>query len=484
MVGHVNLIWNTILFFDFYATESKNRKEKDNYQRKFSSHVITNIGILKMKKIYIFDTSVLLTDACCIFNFKNNDIIIPLKVLDEIDGKKKRQDAVGSNARTVIRALDRLREKGPLTKGVRLSKGKGRLIVRGHDLSALPPEWDSSAPDNMIISTAIAAQGSEPKRKVILVTRDINMRVKCDSVGIATEDYAKEKVIKDSTKLYTGTSEVLVDEQDIDSLYNGNEVFLDEDKHKFYPNQFLMLISNQNDKKTALAMFQENNKPLKRIKEFKKKVKVQNIKPKNKEQMYALNLLMDVDVPIVSLIGKAGSGKTLIALAAGLEQVMVTQEYSKLIVTKPVIPVGKEIGFLPGTLEDKMAPWLAPIRDNLEYLSHENGFPMEQYMQDGTIEMEALTYIRGRSIANAFMIIDEAQNLTTHELKTILTRVGAGTKIVLTGDIEQIDNLYIDETSNGLTCAVERFKEYKLAGHVTLQRGERSAVASLSAKSL
>jgi PhoH-like ATPase len=212
---------------------------------------------------------------------------------------------------------------------------------------------------------------------------------------------------------------------------------------------------------------------------------VWGIDARNKEQSFALELLMDPDVEVVSLIGQAGSGKTLLAVAAGLEQVLGDDnEYKKLIVSRPIQPLGKDIGFLPGTLEEKMDPWLMPIKDNLEFLLGNDRDTVKMYFEKGVIEIEAITYIRGRSITNAFIIIDEAQNLTRHELKTILTRVGEGTKIILTGDIEQIDNIYIDETSNGLTYAVEKFKEYDISGHITLQKGERSKVATLAAKIL
>ena len=243
-----------------------------------------------------------------------------------------------------------------------------------------------------------------------------------------------------------------------------------------------MLVSNSNDKKTALARFFSYNDPL--VKMYKMD-NVWGIDARNKEQSFALELLMDPDVEVVSLIGQAGSGKTLLAVAAGLEQVLGDDsEYKKLIVSRPIQPLGKDIGFLPGTLEEKMDPWLMPIKDNLEFLLGNDRDTVKMYFEKGVIEIEAITYIRGRSITNAFIIIDEAQNLTRHELKTILTRVGEGTKIILTGDIEQIDNIYIDETSNGLTYAVEKFKEYDISGHITLQKGERSKVATLAAKIL
>ncbi len=244
-----------------------------------------------------------------------------------------------------------------------------------------------------------------------------------------------------------------------------------------------MLISNQNEKKTALGKFESYEKPLKLLNPGNKK-RLWGLKPRNKEQIFAMDLLEDPKINVITLVGKAGCGKTLMAIAAGLSQVVEKETYSRLVVSRPIQPMGRDIGFLPGTMEEKMSPWVAPIRDNLEYLMANDKATLESYMDRGKIEVEALTYIRGRSIANAFIIIDEAQNLTAHELKTILTRVGEGTKIILTGDVEQIDNVYLDETSNGLTHAVEKFKSFDVSGHVTLLRGERSKVATIASKIL
>jgi PhoH-like ATPase len=244
-----------------------------------------------------------------------------------------------------------------------------------------------------------------------------------------------------------------------------------------------MLVSSSNEKKTALARFISYTLPLKKVNEFKKGI--WGVAPRNKEQAYALNLLLDPTVPIVTLVGRAGSGKTLCAIAAGLQQALNPDPiYDRLIVSRPIQPMGKDIGYLPGTLEEKMTPWLAPIQDNLRYLMGNDKTALDLSLRDGIIEIEALTYIRGRSIANSFIIIDEAQNLSIHELKTIITRVGENTKIVLTGDIEQIDNVYVDETSSGLTYAVEKFKAHEISGHITLKKGERSKVATLAAKIL
>ena len=437
------------------------------------------------KKIYVLDTSVCLSDSESIYNFGNNDIVLPLKVLEEIDKHKKRQDGVGTNARRIIRTLDSLREKKSLQSGVRIDRGKGILRVVDHAVGQLSPHLDPSIADHMIISSALAEKEANPRRKVVMVSRDINMRVICDSVGLLTEDYNEVKVIKSQSELYTGFTSVLVDDQFIDQFYDGMKVFLD-DVEGICPNEYVMLVSNSNEKKTALCRFLNDKEPLLKINPIKEAI--WGVKARNKEQAFSFDLLMDPEVSIVTLVGKAGSGKTLCAVAAGLKQIMEGKKskdplYKKLVVSRPVQPMGKDIGFLPGTMEDKMAPWLAPIQDNLKFLMGDQA-TLEMYMDKGMIEMEALTYIRGRSIANAFIIIDEAQNLSVHEIKTILTRVGEGTKIVLTGDIEQIDNVYIDETSNGLVHAVEKFKDYEIAGHVSLLKGERSKVATIAANVL
>lgn len=423
-----------------------------------------------------------LTNASSINSFGNNDIIIPLKILDEIDKHKKRQDSVGAHARETIRKLDFFRSKGNLAKGVRMGKGLGIVKVRSYNPLILPDDLDLEDSDNQILATALSEQEAIPRRKVIVVSRDINMRVKCDALGLQSEDYYAEQVLESSEGLYSGRAEILVDEQVIDNFYSDEEVFLDEAEN-LYPNQFVMLISNSNDKKTALAKFKNKLLPLQKI--MKSSRATWGTNPRNKEQQFAVDLLMDDSIPVVSLVGKAGSGKTLLALAAGLEQTFGSDsKYKKIVVTKPVEPVGKDIGFLPGTMEDKMLPWLAPIQDNLQFLMGDDKTTLELYMEKGKIEVEAMTFIRGRSICNAFIVIDEVQNMTQHEIKTVLTRVGENTKIVLTGDIEQIDNMYIDETNNGLSYVVERLKDEQITGHITLLRGERSPVATIAATKL
>jgi PhoH-like ATPase len=437
------------------------------------------------KKTYLLDTSVYLTDASALYAYGTNDILIPLKVLEELDKHKKRQDGVGTNARKIIRIFDGLRARGNLNKGVRIRKGKGLAFAKTFDPEDLPISFDREDPDNHIIGTALTELKNFPKRKVIVVSRDINMRVKCDAIGVPSEDYNARQIVRESSEIFSGLVSYLADDQLIDQFYDKEDIILEKDSGRFFPNQFVMLVSSTSEKKTALCRFISYGLPLKPVQTFRSGI--WGVNPRNKEQSFALDLLLDPNVQVVSLIGKAGSGKTLMAVAAGLHQVMEdpkTAIYRRLVISRPVQPMGRDIGFLPGTLQEKMAPWLAPIQDNLQFLMGNDKVTLDMYIESGTIELEALTYIRGRSIANAYIIIDEAQNLSSHEMKTILTRVGEGTKIILTGDIEQIDNVYVDETTNGLTHVVERFKDQPVAGHVTLLKGERSKVATIAAEVL
>lgn len=445
------------------------------------------------KNTYVLDTSVYLTSAEAIFEYANHDIVVPMKVLEEIDKHKNRQDSVGHQARKIIRILDELRGNGRLQKGVRLGKGKGIVRVVSSETSLLPDDLDPKVPDHKIISTAIKVVGEVPEnRKVIMVTRDVNMRVICDSIGLRSETYDPEKAVSDKEQLYSGYAEVLVDEEFIDHFYNdksGHHYHLpddlkDSESLELYPNQFLMLIARGKEKKTALVRLHKNGEISRVHGRTSRKDSVSGLLTRNREQSFAMDLLMDDSVKVITLVGRAGSGKTICAIAAGLQQTVEQEKFKRLVVSRPVQPMGKDIGFLPGDINEKMLPWLTPIQDNLQFLLGNDKIVLEEYMSKGIIEIEALTYIRGRSIADAFIIIDEAQNLTMHELKTIITRVGENTKIILTGDIEQIDNAHISDLTNGLTHAVEKFKCSELAGHVTLVKGERSAVASLAAKVL
>ncbi len=445
------------------------------------------------KKNFIIDTSVFLSDANCIYKLQNNDVFIPLKVLEEIDLHKKRQDTVGHHARQAIRIFDSLRGAGSLSKGVRIDKGLGMLrVIKASEiaLSELPRDLTHKMSDHLILATALTVKSEYPKRKTVVISRDINMRVIADSLGLLTEDYNNSQVVENTDKIYEGFTQLLVDEELINQFYLGDPVYLDEDVVsqqgiKLHWNEFVMLVSSSNEKKTALSRFSDYIKPLRHIRDLKNEL-MWGILARNHEQSFAFDLLFDDDIPLVSLIGKAGSGKTLMAIAAALEQGLGGKgdQYRRIIISRPVQPLGKDIGFLPGTLEEKMLPWLKPIQDNIRHLMGDDRTMLEAYVEKGKIEVEALTYIRGRSISNAFVIIDEAQNLTAHEVKTIITRIGENTKIVLTGDIEQIDNVYTNETSNGLTYAVEKFKESELAGHITFRKGARSKLATAAAELL
>jgi PhoH-like ATPase len=442
------------------------------------------------ERLYVIDTSVCLTDSSCIYHYGDNDIIIPMKVLEEIDNHKKRQDSVGVNARNIIRDFDSLREKGSLQEGVSLGDLRGTLKVARVSLDSVPPDFNKNEPDHIIITTALEHRDNHPDKEVILVSRDINMRVIADSLGLQSEDYVENKVIKIRSELYTGYKKILVSDEEINYLYKDSHIPLAEEEmeeNNFNINDSVMLVSECSEKKTALCRYRKG--VYEKIPDYNKRG-VWGVKPRNKEQVFALDLLMDATIPLVTLVGKAGSGKTLLAIAAGISQTISDPFsgsdplYNKIVVSRPIQPLGKDIGYLPGTMEEKMHPWLMPLQDNLQFLLGNDKATLEEYMEKGIIEIEALTYIRGRSISNAYIIIDEAQNLSLHEIKTILTRVGENTKIVLTGDIEQIDNVYVDETSNGLVHAVENFKEYDLSGHITLQKGERSSLATLASKIL
>ena len=445
------------------------------------------------KKNLIIDTNVFLSDSECFEKFENNDLFVPIKVLEELDKHKTRQDSVGFHARQSIKRFDALRASGSLSKGVRLGKGLGVLrFVKAEELAMeeLPQGLSHKSSDNLILAAALAIKGQHPKRKTIVVSQDVNMRVIADALGLLTEDYISSQVVSSRDVIYQGFVKFLVDDFMVEEFYDKQDVWLyEEDAAEqgivLYPNQYVMLVSVENEKKTAIARFVNWNTPVKPLVR-RDDTFSWGVSPRNKEQKCGMDLLMDDDIPFVSLIGRAGSGKTLMAMAAGLEQVLGLEKgrYNRIIVSRPVQPLGKDIGFLPGTMEEKMAPWMKPIFDNMQFIMGSDRTMLDMYLEKGVIEIDAITYIRGRSISDAYLIIDEAQNLTAHEVKTILTRVGENTKIVLTGDIEQIDNVYTNETSNGLTYAIEKFKESTLSGHITFKKGERSKLATEASKLL
>ncbi|HWV98334.1 MAG TPA: PhoH family protein [Candidatus Acidoferrum sp.] len=438
-----------------------------------------------MKKNYILDTNVLLHDPNSLLKFEDNNVLLPIEVIEEIDRFKRESTELGQNARMVSRMLDGFRGAGQLSEGVPLPNG-GHLRIafqkagparNGHAV------FGTDSVDNRILSLAFSIKKTQPKAHTILVSKDINLRIKADALGLMAEDYENDRVLlKD---LYTGMIEMSASPERIAAFRANGELELNGGQ-QYFPNEFCTLVDETNPKRTALAKVDATGKRLVPIIDCREGV--WGIRPRNREQHFAFDALLDDQVKLVTLMGKAGTGKTLLAMAAGLKRTVLDREFRRLVVARPTISMGKELGFLPGSLEEKLAPWMQPIHDALEMLSdlnmgHEHRRSGD-LMRSGSIVVEALSYIRGRSIAGQFMIIDEAQNLTPLEAKTIITRVGHGTKIILTGDPYQIDNPYVDSSSNGFNYVVSRFRTEPVAAHIELQKGERSELAELAANIL
>lgn len=435
-------------------------------------------------KNYILDTNVLLHDPNSLLAFKGNNVLIPIEVLEEIDRFKRESTELGQNARAVSRTLDALRIRGHLNKGVKLDNG-GILRIVFHDKEesngALP--FGNNSVDNRIISQSVAIQKRETKNPAILVTKDINLRIKADSLGLPAEDYETDRVLL--TELYTGMLELMISPEKMSKFRVEGELELNG-HGTYFPNEYCTLTEETNPKRTALTKVDPTGTKLIPILDCREGV--WGIKPRNREQHFAFDALLDDRVKLVTLMGKAGTGKTLMAMAAGLKRTVMDREYRRLVVARPTVSMGRELGFLPGSLEEKLAPWMQPIHDALELLSDLNmGSDHRRsadLMRSGTIVVEALSYIRGRSIAHQFIVIDEAQNLTPLEVKTIITRVGQGTKIIFTGDPYQIDNPYVDSSSNGFNYIISKFRDQAIAAHIELQKGERSELAELAANIL
>ena len=437
-------------------------------------------------KYYILDTNVVLHDPQAIFKFDDNVVILPLTVIEEIDRFKKDQSETGRNARHISRLIDGFRAQAKLVEGVALEHG-GTLkvaIYRQEFMQKLPPELRVDRGDNRILAVAKDLMESIPDGKVVLVSKDINLRIKADTMGMRAEDFQNDKVSVD--ELYSGTAEHFVSKELVDQFYEQGSIDVNAD---FYANQGVTLVDETNPSHTALGRYIDARQKIVPLIKFPKDG-VWGIHPRNREQQFAFDLLLNDDIQLVSLVGKAGTGKTLLAIAAGLLKSADDGTYNRLLISRPVFPMGRDLGFLPGDIEEKLAPWMQPIFDNVELLlsSHDEGGKRKRGYRElidlGLMEIEPLTYIRGRSIPKQYLIVDEAQNLTPHEIKTIISRAGEGTKVVLTGDPYQIDNPYVDSSSNGLTYAVERLKGQDLIGHVTLTRGERSPLAELAANLL
>jgi PhoH-like ATPase len=433
-------------------------------------------------KNYILDTNVLLHDPNSLLNFADNHVLVPIEVIEEIDRFKRESTELGRNARNVSRLLDGFRGDGSLSAGVDLPTG-GKLQIgfqkNGNGEAAI----NNNSVDNRILSYAASIQKAQPKNPTILVSKDINLRIKADALGLSAEDYETDRVF--ITDLYTGMIEMPISSEKMAKFRADEELLINGGK-TYFPNEYCTLIDESNPKKTALTKVDATGTKL--IPIIDSREGVWGIKPRNREQNFALDALLDDRVKLVTLMGKAGTGKTLLAMAAGLKKTVLDREFRRLVVARPTISMGKELGFLPGSLEEKLAPWMQPIHDALEMLSDLNmGHDHRRaadLMRSGSIVVEALSYIRGRSIANQFMVIDESQNLTPLEAKTIVTRVGHGTKIIFTGDPYQIDNPYVDSSSNGFNYIISRFRDQAIAAHIELQKGERSELAELAANIL
>ena len=429
-----------------------------------------------MKKVYVLDTNVILSDFNAIYSFEKNDIVIPSVALQEIDNKKTLMNDVGRNARHFSREIDKLRSNGKLHKGVKLHNGGTlKIVAPPQDSKAYDNFLDSEA-DTRIIATAKMLQ-ENLNNKVIVVSKDTNVRVKADVEDVDAEDYLHDKVILGEDDKYEGYRTIDVDVKAImDFRKNG---IVDYDTSNMLENEFLVL---KNGSQYEVGINKKGK--ITKLYNYKQSEFVFGLQAKNIEQMMALELLLDDEIPLVTLTAKAGTGKTLLALASGLQKTLDEPKYKKLLVARPVVPMGKDIGFLPGEKEEKLRPWMQPIYDNLEFLlDADDDNDLEKKMQgyEHMIQVEALTYIRGRSIPKQFIIIDEAQNLTQHEAKTICTRIGEKSKVILVGDPQQIDHPYLDQYSNGLTYVCEKMKHLKESGHMTLKRGERSGLAQLCA---
>ncbi len=460
-----------------------------------------------MTKNFVLDTNVVLHDPRAIFQFDDNNVILPIYVIEEIDQFKKDTSELGRNARQTSRYIDEYRRHGDISNGgVELPKG-GRLQVRFADESKIDSKWfmNRNAADSKIIAVAKELQAEQPDRQCIVVSKDTNLRIRADALGLKAEDYEPSAITID--ELYTGTREFYVPPGFLNQLFDAQsletETLLthlnnpkpeqDEEQKdvsgvKLYPNQFIQLIDSTNPQHTSVARVEPCGTKLKPLGKHTSD-HVWGIRARNKEQRYAFSLLLDERIKLVTLVGKAGTGKTLLAIAAGMQQAVEDEMYQKLLVSRPIFPMGRDLGFLPGTMEEKLLPWMQPIFDNVELLLNisqdgKRQSSSKQLMEMGMLAIEPLTYIRGRSIPQQFMIVDEAQNLTPHEVKTIISRVGEGTKIVLTGDPYQIDHPYIDASDNGLVHAVRSFQNEGIAGHITLEKGERSELAELAANLL
>jgi PhoH-like ATPase len=438
-----------------------------------------------MKKTFVVDTNVILHSHQSLFSFKEHDVIVPLGVIEELDRFKSVNDEKGREARQASRELDQLREKGNIAVGVPLPSGGSIQVMLDAEVDVLDKYGlDKRKVDNRILACALYlknAKGLDP----ILVSKDINCRIKADAVGIKAEDYETNKI--DIDELYTGWREIIMPSARIEEFLKAEGMDYEEDD--LFKNEFVLLKAAESENKTALAKYDGNLRKLLPL--FHLNSKPWGVEPMNLQQKFAIELLLCNEIQLVSLVGRAGTGKTLLALACGLQKTIDEHMFRKLLVSRPIMPLGKDIGYLPGSKDEKLSHWMQPIFDNLEFVMdrlYKNSDDVDKkirfLIESQKIQIEAITYIRGRSIPKQFLIVDEAQNLTPHEVKTIISRAGEGTKVVLTGDPYQIDNPYLDSSSNGLNFVIEKFKDHSLFGHIIMHKSERSSLSALASEVL
>ena len=435
-----------------------------------------------MKKTFVVDTNVILHSHQSLFSFKDNDVVIPLGVIEELDRFKGFNDERGREARQASRELDELRHRGNLSEGVELPGGGMLQILLDSDIE-LPYGLDGQKVDNRILACGLHLK--KQGQNVYLISKDINCRIKADALGIPTEDFETNKI--DIDELYTGWRELVMPVSRIEAFLRDES--LDYEENDLFRNEFVLLKAAENENKTALAKYNGEERKLQPL--YHLSSKPWGVEPLNLQQKFAIELLLCNEIKLVTLVGRAGTGKTLLALACGLQKTIDEHLFRKLLVSRPIMPLGKDISYLPGSKDEKLSHWMQPIFDNLEFVMdrlYKNSDDVDKkirfLIESQKVQIEAITYIRGRSIPKQFLIVDEAQNLTPHEVKTIISRAGDGTKVVLTGDPYQIDNPYLDSSSNGLNFVIEKFKDHNLFGHIILHKSERSSLSALASELL
>lgn len=467
---------------------------------KISNAFSDRVTSLNEKKYFVLDTNVILHDPNALFSFGDHHVIIPIKVIEESDKFKRELNEKGKNARAFSRMLDAMRKFGNLANGIPLQIAAAELYPNGNvsvsgnirvfvqeislDILGTFKEIDRGLlGDSTILMTALEL--ARQRKQVVLVTKDVSFRVRADAYGIQAVDYNPDDKVN-IEELNVGWRELKLPQTDLESFYKKRELELNE--FEAFPCEYFVLKDENNEKNTALARWDHSTKRMLPILELAKGL--WGVIPRNKEQRFAIDMLMNDKIPLVTLVGKAGTGKTMLALAAGLTKVLEESVYTKMLVSRSIFPLGKDIGYLPGEMEEKLRPWMQPIFDNFEFLlsskaaSRDRRINYKTIMEFGQVEIEALTYIRGRTLPNQWLVVDEAQNLTPHEIKTIITRVGEGTKIVLTGDPYQIDNPYIDSSNNAVTYVAEKFKDNPFGAHIVMSKGERSDLADIASNIL